>query len=561
MAPGDPHKKEVLRLPLIVVTFQKRPGTPHDRRIKDAGSATLSYSDGTKETVKPNDGYYVFAPKEGISATFEILGVSYTVQDLAAGDEDVAGQPSITSWGTVLSKCVPGGVLKDSLRGIQERLQLLGYYTGRVDGTMGKETERAVLDFQADHGGLLVDGDPGGKTRTELKAHIDRSGKATFDGKYKNYYVVRRYLIDFWRAPTKQVGFSQADCPHPDTRSGDTPAVGCGLFQGKDKSYKARTFKVKLEAAGYVVDEAIAAKLYLTNRDHPEVAAPQGVVDPQERLMEIEAKTPGTATLEVRWRDAKGPVLAEIEAHVFKLRHLKLAVHLMEIRTAAGAGGARWTEAEARTLVDRVNAIWCPVGIRFDIAQIRVEAFNTGRVADSVTDDDGNAGTWESDTLAKAHNVAARINVYLVQQLTDRTPGPPVQLAVSNANGFQITVNGQRSLFVRRNPNGAVLARTSAHELGHMLRLAHAKQYPHSDESEDAAGNKKIFRHDIDSRSRLMGYLSQYDLRAPVRPWQNTGYGRPGAGNVYKGALITLKKLKRDSTDDEQKRAYSANPY
>jgi len=70
--------------------------------------------------------------------------------------------------------------LRDTLEAVttrhgrQRRLSMLGYQLGPngVDGQRGQYTDRAVLNFQADHHPLTVDGDPGSNTRTRLTNEV-----------------------------------------------------------------------------------------------------------------------------------------------------------------------------------------------------------------------------------------------------------------------------------------------------------------------------------------------------------------------------------------------------
>ncbi|MFC4075694.1 spore cortex-lytic enzyme [Salinithrix halophila] len=50
---------------------------------------------------------------------------------------------------------------------LQRRLQYIGYYAGKIDGTFGKQTDRAVRDFQYRFG-LKVDGKVGPRTKLKL---------------------------------------------------------------------------------------------------------------------------------------------------------------------------------------------------------------------------------------------------------------------------------------------------------------------------------------------------------------------------------------------------------
>jgi N-acetylmuramoyl-L-alanine amidase len=57
----------------------------------------------------------------------------------------------------------------DTLTGVQQRLNNLGFHCGAEDGVMGPRTERAVRDFQRAHKPLTVDGIPGSQTQNKLK--------------------------------------------------------------------------------------------------------------------------------------------------------------------------------------------------------------------------------------------------------------------------------------------------------------------------------------------------------------------------------------------------------
>lgn len=54
-------------------------------------------------------------------------------------------------------------------KGQQRRLTLLGYWLGDVDGTLGRKTDSAILNFQADQA-LNPDGIAGTHTRGKLKS-------------------------------------------------------------------------------------------------------------------------------------------------------------------------------------------------------------------------------------------------------------------------------------------------------------------------------------------------------------------------------------------------------
>jgi predicted carbohydrate-binding protein with CBM5 and CBM33 domain len=54
---------------------------------------------------------------------------------------------------------------------IQEALKSAGYYDGKIDGTIGPKTKRAIEKFQTENG-LKADGKVGHKTWAKLAAHF-----------------------------------------------------------------------------------------------------------------------------------------------------------------------------------------------------------------------------------------------------------------------------------------------------------------------------------------------------------------------------------------------------
>lgn len=64
----------------------------------------------------------------------------------------------------------------EDVRQLILQLSKLGYYDGVQDDVYGRETQRAVLEFQKDNG-LLADGVVGEKTRQALKSRLDGTAK------------------------------------------------------------------------------------------------------------------------------------------------------------------------------------------------------------------------------------------------------------------------------------------------------------------------------------------------------------------------------------------------
>lgn len=68
--------------------------------------------------------------------------------------------------------------LKDqpTAKEIQQALKNAGFYTGKVDGTIGSKTKKAIKEFQ-DHNGLKADGKVGPKTWKILSTHLNQTSE------------------------------------------------------------------------------------------------------------------------------------------------------------------------------------------------------------------------------------------------------------------------------------------------------------------------------------------------------------------------------------------------
>lgn len=60
----------------------------------------------------------------------------------------------------------------EEIRQYQDQLRVLGYYAGNIDGIVGRQTDKAVRDFQREHE-LVVDGIVGPATRAALIRALD----------------------------------------------------------------------------------------------------------------------------------------------------------------------------------------------------------------------------------------------------------------------------------------------------------------------------------------------------------------------------------------------------
>ncbi len=149
-----------VRLREIRVYFQKFPGT-----AAGAGIDHLEYSVtvGDAPPVQGrtgSDGMIAISLAPGATATLRVLGTEYAL--------------------SLMDELFP----IEEMRGVQQRLEMLGYFSGPLKGDDARAdtyvnpdvaTERAILDFQADNG-LFADAQFGSTSSRTLK-NVVRSAR------------------------------------------------------------------------------------------------------------------------------------------------------------------------------------------------------------------------------------------------------------------------------------------------------------------------------------------------------------------------------------------------
>jgi hypothetical protein len=134
-----------IRTVTLQVIFQKCPGTAAALAVSGLDYQLTVGSNPPQNGTTGADGKVTVRLVPGTTAALVVMGTTYR-----------------------LSAC-ESLEARDTMQGIQRRLQMLGYYIGRVDGLVGKKTEYAVLNFQADNAPLKVDGLGGPQTQSRLR--------------------------------------------------------------------------------------------------------------------------------------------------------------------------------------------------------------------------------------------------------------------------------------------------------------------------------------------------------------------------------------------------------
>jgi hypothetical protein len=345
--------------------------------------------------------------------------------------------------------------------------------------------------------------------------------------------------VRFVRAAT---GSPQLDVPDPDDRGFDM-----GLRPGTWGASDARG-----AMAGVIVNDTVrmrvlrediddTAQLFVTSTDTQcaRIVAPTGggplAADGIFSFRGVSDFRNRPVKIQVRLGSATGPILGEMEPHIFQLHQVRIQTHLVTIN---GVATAR-TAASVTAMLQVVNRIWRPAGIEFIQieANAQVEVINGFTNAGAVTTHLGATPPTfaEFSTLINTNPVPRNVNVYFVPS-SNESRGLTFDQDIARPAGFGVMlvdVADENDL---------------AHELGHYLDSdLHA--------GERVAGT--IVRSDVVSRRRLM-FNNNPLGNDPLAYRNDVGYGTSVeaafAGFGLRGSMITLKNFNNDPGDDEVNR-------
>jgi hypothetical protein len=160
----DSEAHNTLNLNTVEIFFQKSPGKDKgDKRgIKGLKYRVISKGLTTSEKETGEDGR-IEMHIQGEQATLQLLWEGQAIAEyvVTVSNADLASETT--------------------LLGQQQRLRILGYQLGHmgndqngVDGNKRWETERAILDFQADHGLTIncINGEADQPTQARLKTEV-----------------------------------------------------------------------------------------------------------------------------------------------------------------------------------------------------------------------------------------------------------------------------------------------------------------------------------------------------------------------------------------------------
>lgn len=86
--------------------------------------------------------------------------------------------PAMEAMAPALMESVANVIEKPSPQQIQEALKNAGLYDGKIDGSIGPKTKKAIEEFQSQNG-LTADGKVGAKTWAKLGVHLGAAAAAS----------------------------------------------------------------------------------------------------------------------------------------------------------------------------------------------------------------------------------------------------------------------------------------------------------------------------------------------------------------------------------------------
>jgi hypothetical protein len=376
----------------------------------------------------------------------------------------------------------------------------------------------------------------------------------------------------FTRAIT---GFSVREAPEVDDR-GFTMGTRPGTWGASDTRGPMvglmLNFKVKVQVVREDIDDTAPLFIKSSNASIVAVRAPAGGGPlPADGIFQIEGLQDlrnAPVKIQVCLGSVDGPVLGELEPHIFTKMRIPITPHLVRIDSATATGTAP-VQPVAR-IVERMRSIWWPCGIEITFDPATTPVINdtiTLAVADQCVD-------IEVDNFAEMTKILGlrrralglpagsrdkSINWYMIQNFgpdnsgSQTTVGVGVDRALADSlsadPGIVTTTSG-----VTTDAEIERVARTVAHEIGHFFTLEHVQRRNAGDPSGD-----------IFARRQLMFPLSFFDdgstnsSLTTVPRINDVGYG-----NLVRGCLLTQKDHAKHSTDGEcasARRAITSNAW
>jgi hypothetical protein len=364
-------------------------------------------------------------------------------------------------------------------------------------------------------------------------------------------------------------GFADIDAPDIDDRGYILPqsfgtALGPVVGVRQNKTVRVRVVRDRLEPTTQIfasVDDAAIVAV-----EFPAPGTPLSSVDSGERKGDCIYLT-GTATgsapqetkVKLQFGAADGPVMAEIAVRVYPELVIRVQAHAVTINGVAPTT----TLANVQSMFRRINRIYASAGVRFSLANnLAAETVNGFARAGTVTlTNVADQRNTELQTVLRQNPVAGRLNAYFFGHYFDTVSGLQDQVlgiafsrddATANppvpATGFP---GCQAGITVRDSNDIKESAHTTAHEIGHALRLIHY--------ANGQAGTPSTIRNDIWGHRNLMHNFINLITSSAAGSDQfpnssaraEVGYGRYSDGRRMTGQNLGIKKIAQIRQSDQ----------
>lgn len=323
---------------------------------------------------------------------------------------------------------------------------------------------------------------------------------------------------------------------------------------------------VRIRVSREDIDDTAPIFIAATDDSKIEVVEPAGGGPlPADGVFQVKGKDARGAAgkIQARLGSAEGPVLAELEPHIFGRLRVPIQPHLVTINSASATGTAPAIPIDR--MIRRIRAIWWPCGIDivYDTATRPVvnDTIQLTRVdlceppgADHWAEIKRVLGMQRSRLSLPAGTNDPAINWYIVRDFRQTTPGRiwwgwgisrPTANRIGSADTGIITATSPLA-----NPRGdEMVAKMIAHEIGHFFTLKHAQ-------------NRNYDHPALDTYARRMLMYPNVDISPFAGGAATLGNGLRvndvGYGNREAGCLLTLKDHVHHASDGEAMKARSA---
>jgi hypothetical protein len=364
---------------------------------------------------------------------------------------------------------------------------------------------------------------------------------------------------------------STDDVPHRTSPELDDRGFRCGQDQSGLGITDARgpmvglmvDSAVNIRIAREDIDDSVPIFITASDASKIDVIAPtEGGPLPDDGIFQIKGKTSAGAAGKVQARlgSITGPVLAELEPHIFGRLRVPIQPHLVTINSAAASGTEPAIPVDS--MIQRIRAIWWPCGI--DIVQdiaARPTLHDTIQLAQVDQCEPPGADNWaeikrvlgmQRSRLGLAAGVNdPAINWYIVQDFRQTTPGRvwwgwgvsrPTATSIGSADTGIITATSP----LNDDRGDEMVAKMIAHEIGHFFTLKHAQNRNYDNPALDTAARRMLMYPNVDISPFASPPLT---LNNGLRV-NNVGYG-----NQESGCLLTLKHHLNHASDGEAMQA------